>query len=487
MKISRSFLAVLCGLLTGLFLAGCFNPVSIIPGEPGAAIADSEAAAEVETTAADLSSFTIQVRVGNSAARSVAGPDSSHISATTDILNFIQVIATDEDGKLAGFDEAFRKNASDSFAELWINDVDFGHTYNFLVLVGHWDRDYAAEEQDGQYKYKSDTLPTLLAAGFKSQEINPSDEKVQIDMYAIVVDTKFIDSSNSATVEPEVADGSVSVSSLASGNWDVKWTIQRKKGGNFESGLIDLIQAQEAVNGTESLAVKSFKILRGESTLRDNVNLDETNMNVITQSLSAYTVGFKQIGYSDSVTFNLTCLPFNLTGTEVNPWTQYDSVSKFTLTGSGTPEWIIRNGVNNKAQDGNTIFSSTENWNSTANGNGAVAFEVVAKDPDGLVLSNGSFYQSNNDPVIDFTVSGVPQSKTGEIWYARTTSSGSATFPDDYVKLGDFQNGVYTGEEVSGSGTKISVYLFEGGRLSNELVGDMKGGTSIGLTWPQSN
>ncbi|MDR0386626.1 MAG: hypothetical protein LBH57_01185, partial [Treponema sp.] len=87
---------------------------------------------------------------------------------------------------------------------------------------------------------------------------------------------------------------------------------------------------------------------------------------VVGGSIGTYTNGFAKIGTTGAVNFEMKYVPFNLTAK--GPWETVELRSAFTE--GDMPVWIIRNGVNDLAQDEYTDFSGA--WNGTANGNGAV-------------------------------------------------------------------------------------------------------------------
>jgi hypothetical protein len=73
----------------------------------------------------------------------VAGPDASRVKRDT--RNIIQLIVVDGSGNIATFDEVRRGSDVEMEAELRIESIAFGEKYYFLLLMGQWDRDYAAE------------------------------------------------------------------------------------------------------------------------------------------------------------------------------------------------------------------------------------------------------------------------------------------------------------------------------------------------------
>jgi hypothetical protein len=474
MKISRSLLSVLSGFLACLFLAGCFNPIAFAPGGE-----------EEEAAAAYPESFTVEVLVGDDPpARSVAGPASNQITQGG-LLNVIQLIVTNDEGALVAFDEVRRPNGGQTAAELWIRKMPFGRTYNFLVLMGHWDRNYTAEEENGDYVYIENRPPTLLAAGFQSELVNASGT-IMITMSPIVVDTKFTEHTSGApvVVQPQVPQA-VSLPQVK--EWDVTWTIQRGTGG--ESGLSNLLAAQKSMpnhGGDTSLVFKSLNTLvRQGAENWTSASLKGDKGNVITQSLNGYT---SALGSSGSVNFKLAYIPFGLAwpeGVVNNPWAGYNLISAFNLEG-GAPEWIIRNGINDAAQTAATSFADGKN------GNGAVLFTTAPKTPSQgstLELKNGSFVGPNTvtEPYINFTTAGYDG--TGQVYYAVVAQNVLAPAFSDYTLMngGSVTQGDHTKTvTIPAVGSIYDVYLilFKEGEVSNGLRISTEGGdVSIVMPW----
>ncbi|MDR2743346.1 MAG: hypothetical protein LBB98_14520 [Treponema sp.] len=118
--------------LAAILLAGCFNPITVIPPKSGNPVTDP---------------FTIDILIGkDGSARSVAGPDSTRIKGDN-IRNFIQLVVVDKTTKqIVAFDEDRMTDKDDEEAVLSIESITFGNNYNFLLLMGHW-------EHDGSYNY----------------------------------------------------------------------------------------------------------------------------------------------------------------------------------------------------------------------------------------------------------------------------------------------------------------------------------------------
>jgi hypothetical protein len=151
--------------ILALLLAGCFNLITVIPPK----------------TAGNplMEPFSVDVLIGKDTrtlARSVAGPDADRVKR--DLHNIIQLVVVDTTGNIVAFDEVRRGSDAKNEAELRIESIPFGQKYYFLLLMGHWERDYAG---DDLYKYTANP-PTLLSAGLREQTVT---------MWLIVVDTAF--------------------------------------------------------------------------------------------------------------------------------------------------------------------------------------------------------------------------------------------------------------------------------------------------------
>jgi hypothetical protein len=107
-------------------------------------------------------------------------------------------------------------------------------------------------------------------------------------------------------------------------------------------------------------------------------------------TLDVNTSGYTA-GTTGSVNFNLEYVPFSL-----SEWTGPSS-GVFATTSGGKPAWIIRNGVNDEAQNSDTNFATNSVWDGAANGNGAVAFTVQEElilFPDGLTAYKAYYVAS---------------------------------------------------------------------------------------------
>ncbi|MDR2741224.1 MAG: glycoside hydrolase [Treponema sp.] len=415
------------GFLAALLLAGCFNPITAVLPKTGGPAADP---------------FTFDIMINkDGSARSIAGPDSGQIKG--DIRNFIQLIVVNDSGNIVAFDEVRRVSDKDKTAILSIDSIPFGQNYHFLLLMGHW-------EHDGSYNYVEANLPTLLAAGLMEHMVTGSG-KLTVVMWPIVVDTVFTTSNTgvptaSRTAEPEVNAGKPEAVSLLPVDWGVTWTVKKGISGN---GFADLVKAQKVTDAAagNNLKVKSKQTIVKGTGLSESapVTSNTETENIITLgSIGQYTSGITRIGTEGSVAFKLEYVPFNLT--TAGTWTAYDSKSKFDLSGNKAPVWIIRNGVNDLAQNNNTDFNNFGKAGyASANGNGAAAFKIAAKEPadpknpqaGDLVIRDGKFKgldKTNSTKAnIEFITGGY--TGTAEVYYTVVDAEASAPKYSGYTWL----------------------------------------------------
>jgi hypothetical protein len=247
-------------------------------------------------------------------------------------------------------------------------------------------------------------------------------------MYPLAVDTLF--TTGSTYIEPRMTGGRPETVYLSPEVWDVYWAVQRSAAGTngFEKALVP---AQMVTYPTfDNLLVKDNRFVFN-STEAASLGAGETPNMII------YTIPPEETknGKSGSVNFNLEYMPFNLG--DKSSWSGFHS-DYFNLT-QGAPVWIIRNGVNDLAQDGNTNFSDFGTIaGAHANANGAIRYEVLPPPPDGtpntLIVDDGKFAGSTNplEARITFDTSGY--TGTADAWYA-ISESGAAPGRDMYVWL----------------------------------------------------
>jgi formylglycine-generating enzyme required for sulfatase activity len=342
--------------------------------------------------------------------RSVIGPGESLIKTGGYIRNLYQLIVADNEGNIAAFDEVRRESADDTAGELRIEAMTFGKDYHFLLLVGYW-------EHDGDYAYAENKPPTLLAAGLKSQKVTGSGT-VTITMWPIVVDTKFVKGEDTV----EAAVNGVSLTPEA---WDLVWEVTR--GASGTDGLVCLRNAQKAAGGGDTLGYRNLKtIVRGEGINGGNDTktaavLGGTLKNQITLGVASYITAGRG-GKQNSANFNLEYVPFGLND---SGWSGFDEKSRFDLSEEG-PVWIIRNGINDLAQNAATTFAGSGEWGGTKNGNGAVAFAT-----DFVPVTGITGAPATGTPGTALALSGtvVPANATNKtiIWTVKDAGTTGAT------------------------------------------------------------
>jgi hypothetical protein len=170
--------------------------------------------------------FTVTVVIGeDGTARTVAGPDAAQIKYGG-IVNTMQLIAVDDTKTIVGFDEKRRLNKDETSAELSIAALPRGKTYAFLLLMGHWDRNYA--QSGGNYAYDPGKSPTLLAAGFQGGvSLTRNETQVALTAYPLWVETAFTTGTGAEkkTIEPAITGGKPGPAYMSPGSWTVKWTV----------------------------------------------------------------------------------------------------------------------------------------------------------------------------------------------------------------------------------------------------------------------
>ncbi|MDR1108747.1 MAG: formylglycine-generating enzyme family protein [Spirochaetaceae bacterium] len=358
------------GFLAALALAGCFNPVSSPPS-------GSNPAAGSDTETALLEPFTVTLHIdADGSARAAAGPNGTVIGSGG-ICNFMQLAVLDPAaGKVHALTDARQENAAQKNATLQVEKIVYEKDYEFLLLMGHWDRDYGKESSGGNYKYVEDHLPTLLAAGHTTARINLLNNTVNITMYPLVVDTKFTSDDNAITVNT-VKDG---VFSLLPGTWKLIWEVTQGKTNTDGFEKLLAVQKTDPLFKDISAQVGGSKHPAGISS----------SGNIFTLEAGQLVAGAG--GYAN---FNLAYVPFSLN--TADKWNGFTGLNKK----AGLPEWIIRNGINDLAQNDKTDFTAPNAWNSTKNGNGAAGFRVLDpdRDEDNDLYSNGDEIRDGYDPM----------------------------------------------------------------------------------------
>jgi hypothetical protein len=407
---------ILMAAVLTIVLAGCFNPTaSTLPGQEVSANSGERRNSDP---------YTVTVYLGgdqSGADRSVVGPDKARIKLTG-IRNYIQLIVIDNNGEIAGVAEARKADEANDQAVLEVNSLPLDRTYHVLLLEGHWNYTLTGTE----YAYIEDQPPTLLAAGLENGIVlQPSGVTVvTITLYPLVVDTVF---STTATpvekIEPALRAGPAPLPAVSGDNvWNVTWTVEDGNGGN---GFDRLLEAQNLAGSTvtgiawyETLTTVPVEAaLSGEDPV--------INDNTITQTLNT-------AAGEGSVNFNLEYVPFSLTTAP---------------SGLMTPNWIIRNGLNDEAQDEETNFEAfgTASAGANVNGNGAVCFKAVTGSlPEAEALTISGDYSSQgyfSTAYIKFTTAGYEGDAA--VYYAvaaKPTAGETAepSYPSGYTLLGSY-------------------------------------------------
>jgi hypothetical protein len=430
MKTVKLTVLSILGILAFILTVGCAQPTVSSPEQ----VADFELGADVESNAPFMVSFTIKQ---DDVSRSVAGPDSNRINLTgaKGLRNYTQLIVLEQNSKtIADYVEAFKWTATSSNFDLSLNKLTVNKPYAFLLLMGHWDR---VDSGTGKYIYDINKKPTLLAAGLTTDQTLLAGEEttVNIQMWPVLVDTTFTNGTD--RYQPNMINRKPQPIALTTGNWNASWEIARPSGSTTRVLERVLIPAQQLINsGNNNLLVKAKRLI-----LSGNVTQTTGATSVQFPISLPFTVG----GGSGSVNFNLEYVPFNLTG--INKWSRFVSQSKFFDMTETEPVWIIRNGLNDLAQDENTDFSSdTEIGPGTnKNGNGAVAFTLQLEDnvDPSLRVEEGQFIYAPDSPmpIISFRTRGYPGGAV--VWYAVTAPGALQPDIDDYSSdIGDVEVGL---------------------------------------------
>jgi hypothetical protein len=361
------------GLIMTLFSA-CFSPIDVIPSNTQ----------DTDVPGGQNGSFPVDIYV-NQGARFVAGASSANIQDR--LYNFVQlIVVNDNTGAIAAFDESRKEKMNDPAAFLSIDGLPYGEDYTFLLLLGNWERNVGADvsepDDDVILAYNEEARPVLLAAGYKKLTVTGSHE-ITVTMYPLDIDTAF---KASGPLEAQFEKIGKAVELRADKDWRVEWTI-----GN---GLKRLI---EAGNGnTLPEGNRKFFLDGGAGQLTGELT---TANSTLTGSLPDYN-GLEYIATTHWVNFYVEYVPFNLAGAD---WGDYNNESKFSLSPTSPPVWVIRNGLNNEKQTEKTDFAIVGKPNVSDykdyNGNGGVLFTILNPHEGGYYVkkdgndsNTGTFY-----------------------------------------------------------------------------------------------
>ncbi|MDR1108119.1 MAG: hypothetical protein LBL19_03700 [Spirochaetaceae bacterium] len=526
MKIAKFVFFFVSVLLAGI-LAGCVNPIVPVP-------AVQEQAQQAQAPGDGSLGFTVTLAVGeNGEARSILGGVTGYLAAwNTYIINIGQLVVVDKSsGKIIYCAKQERTADNDGGMNFNIEDIPFGAEYIFMLLMGHKERTNYAATTGYTYSYKA---PTLLLAGTATKQIN-GPEKVSIEMWPLVVDTKFVanegNASTELTVEPETAGNNPGVVLIPPTTTKVIWNVVQ--GTNKVNGFKNLFEANKLFPGDDGnfkMVTAGRTIVKGPGINSGNAhrvemntnslalaaaNAQLTNVGTVSLDISDYTKGtepLKRIGREGSVNFELDYVPF---GPDL--WT---AKYKNDFQSNPIPEWIIRNGINSEPQDSKTIFvvpsaakdTTSLTWGSGgANGNGAIRFKPTngtGDDPGNgsgdnpatggggsgsvipglgaLAISKATYKGvAAGQPAkakIDFTIAGTE----ADVYYVSAASK--PTDISTYKPLGTKAAGSYTDVVIDkpGDGENIYMLIYKDGKIAYLTI-KTSGSATVGVTYNPGN
>jgi hypothetical protein len=442
---TSTFLGVTAGILV-FFLAGCLNPITIAP--PGDSPPAGTPAGVQEIPDGDQP-FTLTLAItgkdgAGSTDRSIAGLRYNDIKLSgTGVRNYMQLIVTNASGVIVSYSESRQESYVSTMGTLTTEPLDIANTYNFLFLMGHWEKEYTSDPTDGTYKTYSaaDSPLTLMAAGYLDDiQIEAGENEITITLYPITVDVKLETRAEpTVTCETDMSTTSGAPVLLKIPGPRTQWRIICEILKDVQAEGLELLLQSEGKASTDSLSTTaSAKIVNGSSSILPNnyqggstFSFDWTLSNPASPADLA----------AGSFNFNLDVYPFGKN--TQSAWSAVLGNGTYSIT--APPKWIIRNGVNNKAPDGQTNYRprsltgspSDTPWSATKNGNGAIAYQVT---PDvaaaaALQLANGEFKSENSSAhtaEVTFTPSGTMLS-TATLYYAitdlLTDSEGDLVLP----------------------------------------------------------
>jgi hypothetical protein len=176
-------------------------------------------------------------------------------------------------------------------------------------------------------------------------------------------------------------------------------------------------------------------------------------------------LGTPAAGTAGAVSFNLNYVPFNLTG---------DHAALLTSQSTYKKNWIIRNGVNDAAQDAGTDFSDPAKWGTGGkNGNGAVNFTVVKQAAGG-----GEMYLNLADYIPAPVKGATPTPYVNAPWY---------TGPVDWepsMKYGVFEGNTEYKATVTLTSKKDYSFITYDGTIAVTTTGGTDSVITVVLTFP---
>jgi hypothetical protein len=276
----------------------------------------------------DETPFEVTIHMEN---RDNAGQTANSLAARTiaddtdifgkGVWNYAQIIVVEDDGKRIVTWDEYRTNGINKDGSLWIGSkrIDMSQKYTFLLLMGHWERDYEDAGPGKEYIYK-EAPPTLLAAGYT--KVIPGEVPqggIVITMYPIVMHVNFSGKKSgegntislASTINKNEEIEPVLLELADSGaEWTANWTISR-------AGLIKLLETEGWTKDTGG-----FNSLFPDNTREALILAGETDETPARYPLSVdYASGKASLDITDYVkgmtetetgyvNFNLKYLPF---------------------------------------------------------------------------------------------------------------------------------------------------------------------------------
>jgi hypothetical protein len=396
--------ALTAGILV-FSLAGCLNPITITP--PGGSSLAGTPAGVQEIPDGDQP-FTLMLEVTGKDGASTGGTDRSIAGlryadiklSGTGARNYMQLIVTDGSGDIVSFSESRQENYVDTMGSLTTIPLDIANTYNFLFLMGHWEKEYTTNPTNEAYKpYSATNSPlTLMAAGYLgNQEIVAGTQTLQVMLYPITVDVKLINTAASSDIlQPELHNvnndwAGVPLKMEIPGSktqWQIICEIMKDNGPN---GLEILLQSEgEELDGVLTTAANAKIVVNsitpaGSSTLTPTGYTGSTFSFNWNNPVTASTLP-DLVAETGSFNFNLDVYPFGKSAEAAWPQTLFAIEDNIKVP----PKWIIRNGINNELPDAKTSYrprvSPETPWGPNKNGNGAIAYQRTPEKAEEIEL-----------------------------------------------------------------------------------------------------
>ena len=204
--------------------------------------------------------------------------------------------------------------------------------------------------------------PTLLLVGYADEVEVPSTGVITITLEANTVNTRFegVSCEDSYNRNPPVTGGKPAMLLLEKGDisWSIKWTMD----GQVFPLLFSAAKRSQSTGDFNAIfsGMTSFVREAGIDSARE---VTPIFWNTISVAIPSTVTN----GVAGSAYFNLE-------------YTAFDGLAGLTWTKEKPQKWIIRNGINDEAQNAGTTFKKDVKWEGTAadtpNGNGAVAFKI---------------------------------------------------------------------------------------------------------------